>query len=155
MRWFQQILHAVFSLKRPAHAGSHAQGSFSLSPHDKTLYCWPTSLAASLPLSLHSTSFCLPSAFCWLFNSRKETLLEGEFAIYFRRQKKKEKGLWHFVSPPHFCLHSLRIFALRAIVESLHPARASVPSVCPRGVRTGRARLAKCTGGWVTVDSKS
>lgn len=30
--------------------------------------------------------------FAWLFNSRKETLLEGEFAIYFWRQKN-EKGL--------------------------------------------------------------
>lgn len=61
---------------------------FFSAPYDETLHFWPISLAASVRLTLHSTSFCLPSAFCWLFNSRK-TLLEGEFAIYFRRQKMK------------------------------------------------------------------
>lgn len=40
-----------------------------------------------------------------------------------------------YLSP--FCLHSLCIFALCTIVESLHPTRASKPSLCPWGEGQG------------------
>lgn len=129
-----------------------------LSPCPLTIRHFIAGLHPSLPLYLSLS--ILPVSVCQVlfagFSTQERRLCWRENLPFISGdKKKKEKGLWHFVSPPHFCLHSLRIFALRAIVESLHPARASVPSVCPRGVRTGRARLAKCTGGWVTVDSKS
>lgn len=72
--------------------------------------------------------------------SRKEALLEGEFAIYFQRQKHEMHYVCVFF-PPSFCPLSICIFVACSIVESLHPTQASVPSVCPRGERTGRARL--------------
>lgn len=86
-----------FLIKAPNSCRFSCSRVFLSAPYDKTLYCWPTSLAASPALTLHSTSFCLPNAFYWLFNSRKANLLEGEFAIY-SGDKKMKRGFSTFVS---------------------------------------------------------
>lgn len=97
---------------------------------------------------LHSTGFCPPSAFFLAFQLKKRDFAWGRICHLFQ-ETKKWKGVLALYLSPFFCLHSLCIFALCAIVDSLHPTQASMPSLCPRGERTGRARLAKCTGGWV------
>lgn len=118
--------------------GSHVQGS--LPPYDKRPYCWPTSLTASLLLTLHSTSFCPPSAFSWIF--KKRGFAWGGICHLFSKTKTwNALCMFFFFFPPSFCPLSICIFVACSIVESLHPTQASVPSVCPRGERTGRARL--------------
>lgn len=137
-----------FIVKASKLCSLYAQGCSSL-PFTLSLFIAVLHLSL-LPylLLVFSTSICLPNAFCWPFNSRQETLLEGEFAIYFWRQKKKRKGALVLCIFSPFCLLFLRIFALSTIVVPLHPTQASMPSLCPWGERNRRAWLAKCVRDW-------
>lgn len=141
----------VSSLKHPARAGSPAQGSFFLPPCDKRLYSCPTSLAASLPLTLHPTT--LPSAFPPAFQLEKEDFCLRDNPPFICEDKNMKRGfsaMCLFRPLFFFCLLSLHIPAA-SIVASPHPARASAPSDCPQGERAAKAWLAKCTwgvGGW-------
>lgn len=134
----------VLSLKHPTRAGSPAQGSFFLPPCDKRLYSCPTSLAASLPLTLHPTT--LPSAFPPAFQLKKEDFCLRDNPPFICEDKNMKRGFSAvcLFSPIFFCLPSIHILA-SSIVASPHPARASAPLDCPRGERAARARLDKCT----------
>lgn len=79
-----------FSLERPTHARTHAQGLFFLPPHDKRLYCRPTSFYLSLSIL---PLFCLPRAFSWLFNPRKRLRLRVKLPFTSEdKKKRKRKG---------------------------------------------------------------
>lgn len=80
----------VSSLKHPARAGSPAQGSFFLPPCDKRLYSCPTSLAASLPLTLHPTT--LPSAFPPAFQLEKEDFCLRDNPPFICEDKNMKRG---------------------------------------------------------------
>lgn len=110
-------------------------------------------LHPSLPLYLSLS--ILPVSVCQVlfagFSTQERRLCLRENLPFISRDKKMKRGFGTLYLSPIF------VFILYASFLSaplccvfIHPTRASLPSVCPRGETTGRARLAKCTGGWVT-----
>lgn len=116
--------HESFSLKRASHPLTMEH--FIAGPHPL--------LPSYLSLSILTVSV-RQMVLWWLFNSRKETLLEGEFAIYFWRQKMK-RGFSTLYLSCLFSSFSTHLCSLRHCVP-LHPTWASMPSLCPRAEGQG------------------
>lgn len=121
---------------------------FLSSPYIKSLYCCPTSVAATLPLTRLFYQYLSSKCFLLAFQLKTGDFAWGRICHLFLETKKKRKGALVLCIFSPFCLLFLRIFALSTIVVPLHPTQASMPSLCPWGERNRRAWLAKCVRDW-------
>ncbi len=84
------------------------------------------------------------------FSTQERRLCLRENLPFISGDNKMKRGFGTLYLSPLF-VFVLYASLLSAPLWSLFiQLEASVPSLCPRGESAGRARLAECTGGWVT-----